>query len=87
MITPTSNVFCRLRPGFVDPIDESKGRIFDLYFKFTSYRVVISIGNDYKLDLTEGGFACLLGFENKIFKDVTNFIGTMTERSLGLSSL
>lgn len=79
MIILILNVFCRFRLGFVDLIDESKGCIFDLYFKFISYWVVILIGNDYKFDFIEGGFVCLFGFENKIFKDVMNFIGIMIE--------
>ena len=59
------------------PDDENKGRIFDLYFDFTIYRVVILMAKDYELDLTEGGFASLIGYEKKILKDETNFTGEM----------
>ena len=69
--------FLQSKTGFIDPNDENKGRIFDLYFDFTIYRVVILMAKDYELDLTEGGFASLLGYEKKIFKDETNFTGEM----------
>ena len=51
---------------FIDPTDENKGHI--LYFDFTIYRVVILMTKDYKLDLTDGEFASLLGYEKKIWK-------------------
>jgi len=69
--------FLQSKTGFIDPNDEEKGRVFDLYFDFTIYRVVILMAKDYKLDLTDGGFAGLLGFEKKILKDETNFTGEM----------
>ena len=51
--------FLQSKTGFIDPNDEGKGRIFDLYFDFTIYRVVVSMAKDYELDLTDGGFASL----------------------------
>ena len=69
--------FLQSKTGFIDPNDEDKGRIFDLYFDFTIYRVVILMAKDYELDLTDGGFASLLGYEKKILKDETNFTGEM----------
>ena len=71
------NSFLQSQTGFVDPNDESKGRIFDLNFNFTIYRVVISMAKDYELDLTDGGFASLLGYEKEILKDETSFPGNM----------
>ena len=44
---------------------------------FTIYRVVILMAKDYELDLTDGGFASLLGYEKKILKDETNFTAEM----------
>ena len=35
------------------------------------------MAKDYELDLTDGGFASLLGYEKKILKDETNFNGEM----------
>jgi len=35
--------FLQSKTGFIDPNDEDKGRIFDLYFDFTIYRVVIFV--------------------------------------------
>ena len=69
--------FLQSKTGFIDPNDEDKGRIFDLYFDFTIYRVVILMAKDYELDLTDGEFASLLGYEKKILKDETNFTGEM----------
>ena len=44
---------------------------------FTIYRVVILMAKDYELDLTDGGYASLLGYEKKILKDETNFTAEM----------
>ena len=60
--------FLQSKTGFIDPNDEDKGRIFDLYFDFTIYRVVILMAKDYELDLTDGGFASLPGYEKKDFE-------------------
>jgi len=56
------NRFLQSQTGFVDPNDKSKGGVFDLYFNFSLFRVVISMAKDYELDLTDGGFASLLGY-------------------------
>lgn len=71
------NSLLQSHTGFVDPDDESKGHIFNLYFNFTNYRVVILMAEDNKLDLSEGRFASLLGYEKKILIDETNFTGEM----------
>ena len=44
--------FLQSKTGFIDPNDENKGRIFDLYFDFTIYRVGILMVKDNELDLT-----------------------------------
>jgi len=67
--------FLQSKAGFVDPNDENKGRVFDLYFDFTIYRVVILMAKDYELDFTDSEFAGFLGCEKKILKDETNFTG------------
>jgi hypothetical protein len=69
--------FLQSKTGFIDLNDESKGRIFDLYFDLTIYRVVILMAKDYELDFTDGEFASLLGYEKKILKDETEFTGEM----------
>lgn len=51
--------------------DDSKD-IFELYFYTTTYRVTILIANDYELDLREGDFSDLIGFEKKILNDANN---------------
>lgn len=35
------------------------------------------MNKDYELDLTEGGFSSLLGYEKKVLKNATNFKGPM----------
>ena len=57
--------FLQSKIGFIDSNDENKGRIFDLFFDFTIYRVVISMAKDYELNLSVGEFASLLGYEKK----------------------
>ena len=59
--------------GIVDPDAEEKKQIFNMYFIFTIYRVVILLAEDY--DFFEGEFTSLLGFDKKIPKDATNFTG------------
>ncbi|KAL9959462.1 hypothetical protein ACROYT_G032788 [Oculina patagonica] len=51
--------------------DDSKN-IFELYFYTTTYRVTILIAIDYELDLSEGGFSDLIGFDKTILNDTTN---------------
>ncbi|KAL9954299.1 hypothetical protein ACROYT_G041818 [Oculina patagonica] len=51
--------------------DDSKN-IFELYFYTTTYRVTILIANDYELDLSEGAFSELIGFDKTILNDTTN---------------
>ncbi|KAL9979826.1 hypothetical protein ACROYT_G017543 [Oculina patagonica] len=51
--------------------DDSKD-IFELYFYTTTYRVTILIAKDYELDLREGNFSDLIGFEKKILNDANN---------------
>jgi len=55
-------------PPYIYPNDKSKGHVFDLYFDFTIYRVVMCVmAKDYELDLRDGEFASLIGYEKKIF--------------------
>ncbi|KAL9986503.1 hypothetical protein ACROYT_G000663 [Oculina patagonica] len=51
--------------------DDSKN-IFELYFYTTTYRVTILIAKDYELDLREGNFSDVIGFEKKILNDANN---------------
>ncbi|KAL9986604.1 hypothetical protein ACROYT_G000773 [Oculina patagonica] len=51
--------------------DDSKN-IFELYFYTTTYRVTILIDSAYELDLSEGDFSKLIGFEKKILNDTNN---------------
>ena len=69
--------FLQSKTWFIDLNYENKGPIFDLYFDFTVYLVVILMAKDYELDLSVGEFASLLGYEKKILKNETNFTGEM----------
>ena len=62
------DTYCRLGQVFVFVDPNAVKRIFDLYFYFIINRVVIFIAEDYELDLTEGGFPSLLGYEKKVLK-------------------
>jgi len=61
----------------VDPNAANKEQIFSLYFDFILYRVVINMAENYELDLTDGEFASLIGYEKKVLKDAKNFTGTL----------
>ena len=67
MITLASTVFFRPKPGKVDPEDKDSKFIFTLYLDRTIFRVVILMHENYEIDLSEGEFAELLGYENKRF--------------------
>ena len=69
--------FLRSQTGVVDPNAAKKEHIFSLYFDFNIYRVVINMAENYELDLTEGEFASLIGYEKKVLKDAKNFTGAL----------
>jgi len=69
--------FLQSKTGFVDPNakDEDKKHVFDLYFDFTIFRVVIWMAKDYELDFTGGEFAGLVGYSKKIYAGETTLTG------------
>ena len=76
MVTLTSTVFFRPKP--VKWTQKTKTDfIFTLYFDMTTFRVVILMHENYELDLSEGEFAELLGYEKKILTGEKNFVGPM----------
>ena len=50
----------------MDPHSAKKEDIFSLYLDFNIYRVVIIMAENYELDLTDGEFASLIGYEKKV---------------------
>ena len=60
------NSFLQSQTGKVDPKDKDSDFIFTLYFDMTIFRVVILMHENYELDLSQGAFAELLGYEKKI---------------------
>jgi len=71
------NSFLQTQTGKVDPKDKDSDFIFTLYFDMTIFRVVILMHENYELDLSEGEFAELLGYEKKILTGKKSFVGTM----------
>ena len=59
------NSFLQTQTGKVDPKGKDSDFIFTLYFDMTIFRVVILMHENYKLDLSEGEFAELLGYEKR----------------------
>ena len=72
------NSFLQTQTGKVDPKDKESDYIFTLYFDMTIFRVVILMDENYELDLSEGKFAELVGYEKKILTGKKNFVGAMT---------
>ena len=62
------NTFLQAQTGLVDPDDKESGNIFSVYFNLTIFRVIITIHKDYELDLSQGNFADLLGFEKAVYE-------------------
>ena len=60
------NTFLQKHIGKVDPADKDSDYIFTMYFDMSVYRVVISMHENYELDFSQGAFAELLGYEEKL---------------------
>ena len=54
-----------------------KEHIFSLYFDFNIYQVLTYMTENYELDLTDGEFASLIGYEKKVLKAAKNFTGAL----------
>jgi len=61
------NDYIQQHTGKVDPTKENSHHIFTIYFSLITYRVFILIENDYELDLSQGNFCELLGYDKKIY--------------------
>ena len=66
------NTTIQSQTGRVDPNDEKSKFIFQVYFHTTTYRAVILFQDGYELDLSEGEFAELLGFDKKTIDGANN---------------
>ena len=71
------NSFLQTQTGKVDPKDKDSDFIFTLYFDMTIFRVVILMHENYELDLSEGKFAELVGYEKNILTGKKNFVRAM----------
>ena len=71
------NSFLQSQTGKVKPEDKDSDFIFTLYFDMTIFQVVILMHENYELDLSQGAFAELLGYEEKILTGEKNHVGTI----------
>ena len=61
------NTFIQQHTGKVDPTNKDSNFIFTIFFNMSIYRVFILMPSDYELDLSQGNFGELLGFDKRIF--------------------
>ena len=57
--------------GKVDPTKKNSAHIFTIFFEFATYRIFILVHPDYELDLSQGNFNELLGFNKRILTDAS----------------
>ena len=60
------NTFLQQQTGKVDPTKDDSGYIFTINFEFSTYKIFIIIRGDYELDLSQGNFNELLGYNKRI---------------------
>ena len=60
------NTFLQQHTGKVDPTKKDSDYIFTIHFEFSTYRIFIIIRGDYELDLSQGNFGELLGYNKRI---------------------
>ena len=65
------NAFIKKKIGKVDPSDKDSEDLFELFFDNTIYRAVI-LFDGIEVDLSQGKFSELLGFEKKVLDQKTN---------------
>ena len=52
-----------------DDDDDQKEYGINLYFVLSTYRVLVELDDNYRLDLTNSDFRKLIGFESKVITD------------------
>ena len=60
------NTFLQQHTGKVDPTKEDSAYIFTIHFEFSTYKILILVHPDYELDLSQGNFNELLGYNKRI---------------------
>jgi len=60
------NTFLQQHTGKVDPTKKDSDYIFTTHFEFSTYRILIIVHRDYELDLSQGNFNELLGYNKRI---------------------
>ena len=66
------NSFIQKQIGKVDPTKNDSQELFTLFFDSSIFRAVILLHNSVEVDLSNGTFADLLGFEKKVLDQTTN---------------
>ena len=66
------NSFIQKQIRKVDPAKDDSQELFTLFFDNSVFRAVILLHNSVELDLSNGTFADLLGFEKKVLDQTTN---------------
>ena len=64
------NTFIQQHTGKVDPTKKDSDYIFTIHFELSTYRIFIIVKKNYELDLSQGHFAELLGFDKRILQEV-----------------
>jgi len=67
------NTFIQQHTGKVDPTKEDSAYIFTIHFEFSTYRIFIVVHPDYELDLSQGNFGELLGYNKRILDGGASF--------------
>jgi len=60
------NTFLQQHIGRVDPTKKDSEYIFTIHFEFATYKILILVNPDYELDLSQGHFGELLGYNKRI---------------------
>ena len=60
------NKYIQQHTGRIDPTKDDSDHIFHIFFEFSTYRIFILMPSQYQLDLSQGNFNELLGFNKRI---------------------
>ena len=80
------NETIREHTGVVDSSTENSPYIFNLYFSTTFTRVFFEIHADYEVDLREGDFNVIIGFDKRILDRAVNKSDRSPNLSRGIES-
>ena len=61
--------------GKVDQTQEKSPYAFDIYMDYALFRVIINLADGYELDLSDGEFSDIIGFDKKVYSGATSYSG------------